>query len=192
MGRPRSFDAAIVLDKAVETFRSKGFDGTSVEDLEKATGLRRASLYGAYGDKQALYLTALRRYDATRAVRLLARLNEAKSGKAALELLFSIILTEAVGDPSGCLMGNAASERGAHDAGVARCVADNRRRLEGGLAAAVLRGRADGSLRGTGEVRETARFLLAAVLGIRALAKSGATRAELAGVARSALAAVAR
>ncbi|MDE2509836.1 MAG: helix-turn-helix transcriptional regulator, partial [Elusimicrobia bacterium] len=56
MGRPRSFDADVVLDQAVEAFRVRGFDGTSVEDLEKATGLRRASLYGAYGDKRALYL----------------------------------------------------------------------------------------------------------------------------------------
>ncbi len=189
MGRPRSFDADAVLDKAVETFRSKGYDGTSVDDLERATGLRRASLYGAYGDKRALYLAALRRYDATRTVRMLSRLNEAKNGKAALELLFSIVLTECAGDPGGCLMGNAANERGAHDAGVARCVADNRRRLEGGLTAAVLRGKADGSLRGNGDARETARFLLAAVLGMRALAKSGATRAELSGVLRSALAA---
>ncbi|MFI5346292.1 MAG: TetR/AcrR family transcriptional regulator [Elusimicrobiota bacterium] len=189
MGRPRSFDADVVLDKAVETFRSKGYDGTSVEDIEKATGLRRASLYGAYGDKRSLYLAALRRYDATCAVRLLERLNGAKTGKAALELLFSIVAAEAAGDAGGCLMGNAASERAAHDGGVARCVADNRRRLEGGIAAAVLRGRADGSLRTKGDARVTARFLFAAVLGIRALARTGCSRGELSGVARSALSA---
>ena len=192
MGRPRSFDADAVLDKAVETFRSNGYDGTSVEDLEKATGLRRASLYGAYGDKRALYLAALRRYDATRAVRLMERLNAAKTGKLALELLFSIVIDESCGDPGGCLIGNAAMERAAHDGGVARCVADNRRRLEGGLTAAVLRGRADGSLKGNGDARETGRFLLAAVLGIRALARSGSVRPELVGVSRAALAAATR
>ena len=187
MARPRMFDADVVLDKALEVFRSKGFDGTSIGDLEDATGLRRASLYGAYGDKRSLYLAALRRYDATRAVRTLGRLNDATTGKAALELLFAIVLTEAAGDPGGCLLANAASERSAHDEGVARCVADNRRRMEGALAAAVLRGRADRSLRGSGDARETARFLFAATLGIRALARYGCTRAELAGVARAAL-----
>ncbi|MDE2142388.1 MAG: TetR/AcrR family transcriptional regulator [Elusimicrobia bacterium] len=189
MGRPRSFDADVVLDRAVETFRARGFDGTSVEDLEKATGLRRASLYGAYGDKRALYLAALRRYDGTRAVRMLERLNGEKTGRAALERLFAIVIGEASADPGGCLIGNAATERASHDDGVARCVADNRRRIEGGLTAAVLRGRADRSLRGAGDARETGRFLFAAVLGIRALAKSGSSRAELSGVARRALAA---
>jgi len=44
MARPRSFDTDVVLDKAVEAFRSKGYKATSVEDLERVTGLRRASL----------------------------------------------------------------------------------------------------------------------------------------------------
>ena len=189
MARPREFDVEAVLDEAVEAFRAKGYDGTSVEDLERATGLRRASLYGAYGDKRALYLAALRRYDGTRAVRLLARLGEAKSGRAALERLFGAIVDEAAGDPCGCLMAAAASERGPHDEAVARCVADHRRRIEGALLAATLRGRADGSLEPRGDARSAARYLFAVALGIRALAKSGAAKAELAGIARTALAA---
>jgi TetR/AcrR family transcriptional repressor of nem operon len=189
MARPREFNAEVVLDKAAEAFRSKGYDGTSVDDLEKATGLGRASLYGAYGDKRALYLAALRRYDGVRAVRLLEELGEARTGKTALKRLFDAVLDEAAGDPCGCLIAGAASERAAHDAAVARCVEDNRRRLEGALLAALLRGRADGSLKPRGEARAAARFLFAAVLGIRALAKSGGARDELAQIARTALAA---
>jgi TetR/AcrR family transcriptional repressor of nem operon len=187
MARPRSFDSDLVLDKAVETFRAKGFDGTSVEDLEKATGLRRASLYGAYGDKRARYLAALKRYQGTKGVRLLETLNAAKSGRAAIETLFSIVIGEAAGDPGGCLLANAASERSAHDERVARCVEDNRRRVEGALLAAVLRGRADGSVKERGEAKASARFLFAATLGLRALARTGCDRAELKAVAEEAL-----
>lgn len=187
MARPRSFDSDVVLDKAVETFRRRGFDGTSVEDLEKATGLRRASLYGAYGDKRALYLAALRRYQGTTGVSLLETLNAEKTGRAAIERLFSIAIDAAVDDPCGCLLANAASERSAHDAGVARCVADNRRRVEGALLAAVLRGRADGSLKTRGDARASARFLFAATLGIRALGRTDCGRAELKAVASEAL-----
>ena len=65
MARPRSFDADVVLDKAGEAFRSKGYEATSVEYLERVTGLRRASLYGAFHDKHSLFLAALKRYAAT-------------------------------------------------------------------------------------------------------------------------------
>lgn len=187
MARPRSFDSDSILDKAVETFRAKGFDGTSVEELEKATGLRRASLYGAYGDKRALYLAALRRYQGTRGVRLLRELNAAKSGRAAIERLFQITVEEAVADSAGCLLANAASERSAHDGSVARCVEDNRRRVEGALLAAVLRGRADGSVAARGDARACARFLFAATLGLRALARTGCDRAEMRAAAGVAL-----
>lgn len=187
MGRPRSFDADAVLDKAVDAFRAKGYEATSVEDLEKATGLRRASLYGAFRDKHALYLAALRRYDATRAAAMVARLDAQPTGREALETLFEIVVGQCAEDPSGCLIANAAMERGLSDAGAARCIADNRRRVEGALHAAVLRGRADGSLKSRGEPAAAARLLYSVVLGLRALAKSGSPRAQLREVAESAL-----
>jgi len=189
MARPREFDGDSVLDQAVEAFRARGYEGTSLADLEKATGLGRASLYGAYGDKRALYLAALRRYDATRSLRLLAVMNEARTGRDAVERLFATVAADAARDPRGCLMAGAASEQAAHDEGVARCVGDNRRRMEGGLAAAILRGRADGSVkRKAGDARTEARFLFATVLGVRALAKCGCGKAELEDVAARALA----
>lgn len=187
MARPREFDADAILDKTVEVFRSKGFEGASVSDLEKATGLRRASLYGAFGDKRALYLAALRRYDSTRAARLMTEIAAAPTGRKALERLFALVIEEAVADPCGCLLSNAASENASRDARVSRCVEDGRRRVEGGLLAAVLRGRADGSLKAAGDARTQARFLYAAALGLRALAKSGAPESDLRGVADSAL-----
>lgn len=188
MARPRSFDCDEVLDKAGQVFRAKGFDGTSVEDLEKAVGLRRASLYGVWADKRTLYLAALKRYQNKGGVRLLEELNAAKTGRAAIEHLLYFTAEEAAGDTAGCLLANAASERAAHDGGVARCVEDNRRRVEGALLAAVLRGQADGSVKVRGEARSAARFLVAATLGIRALARTGCGKAELKAVAEQALA----
>lgn len=187
MGRPRTFDSDAILEKAAETFRAKGFDGTSVDDLEKATGLRRASLYGAYGDKRALYLAVLRRYDATRVVRMLESLTTAPNGRTAVERLFAVVVDEASTDCRGCLMGNAASERASHDAGVARCVSDNRKRIEGGLAAAILRGREDGTIKAKGDARTLARFLFSVILGLRGLAKAGCQRSDLREVVDQAL-----
>jgi len=72
-GRPRSFDADEALDKARAVFWNLGYAATSLDDLAEATGLNRPSLYGAFGDKHALYMAALERSrsEAVGGVRLL-------------------------------------------------------------------------------------------------------------------------
>ena len=61
-GRPRAYDPETALAQAAEVFWKKGYDGTSLDDLAAATGMNRPSLYAAFGDKHALYLTTLQRY----------------------------------------------------------------------------------------------------------------------------------
>lgn len=178
MARPRSFDPDVVLDKAAEAFRAKGYKATSLQDLERATGLRRASLYGAFKDKHSLYIATLKRYDATRNARLEAELTAAPTGRKALEKLFDSVLGEC-GQKAGCLMANAALDGGASDAGAARCLEDNRKRIESALRAAVARGRKDGSLKGKSEPEAAARYLYSVILGLRSLVKSGCTCAQL-------------
>jgi TetR/AcrR family transcriptional regulator, copper-responsive repressor len=60
-GRPRSFDEGEVLEKARGVFWDQGYAATSLDDIARATGLNRPSLYGAFGDKHALYLAAVNR-----------------------------------------------------------------------------------------------------------------------------------
>jgi TetR/AcrR family transcriptional regulator, transcriptional repressor for nem operon len=182
MARPREFDEGAVLDRAAGVFRAKGFEGASVSDLEKATGLCRASLYGAFRDKRFLYLAALRRYDASRAAALFARLDAQKSGRQAVKALFETVLDECA-EAHGCLL----AEASVADPRAARCVADSRRRTEGAIHAALLRGEADGSVKRTADAGAAARFLFAAALGLRALSKAGCTRAQLREVAEMTL-----
>ncbi len=61
-GRPRAFEPETALTQAMEIFWQDGFAATSLDDLSAATGLNRPSLYGAFGDKRALYLQAYRQY----------------------------------------------------------------------------------------------------------------------------------
>lgn len=55
MARPREFVEATVLSKARILFASQGYNGTSIDDLVKATGLMRGSLYKAFGSKRNLF-----------------------------------------------------------------------------------------------------------------------------------------
>ena len=61
-GRPRGFDTDEVLARVRDTFWKYGFAGTSMDQLSAATGLHKPSLYGAFGDKNSLYLAALDNY----------------------------------------------------------------------------------------------------------------------------------
>lgn len=64
MGRRREFDVDKALEAALEVFWQKGYEGSSFEDLTRATGVARPGLYSAFGNKRSLFLKALDRYDA--------------------------------------------------------------------------------------------------------------------------------
>ena len=55
MARPRKFQEPDAIAAAHRQFNETGYHGTSVEDLSRATGLSKGSLYGAFGDKETLF-----------------------------------------------------------------------------------------------------------------------------------------
>ncbi len=61
-GRPRSFDERDALEKAIQVFWSKGYDGATIDDLVAGMGVGRPSLYAVFGDKRAIFLRALKVY----------------------------------------------------------------------------------------------------------------------------------
>ena len=61
-GRPRSFDERDALEKAIRVFRSKGYDGVTIDDLVAGMGVGRPSLYSVFGDKRTIFLRVLRMY----------------------------------------------------------------------------------------------------------------------------------
>jgi TetR/AcrR family transcriptional repressor of nem operon len=63
MSRPREFEEAEVLDRALVAFWRLGYDACSIGQLVKSTGLQRQSLYNSFGDKGALFLAVLKRYE---------------------------------------------------------------------------------------------------------------------------------
>ena len=62
MGRPKNFNREGVLQKALPIFWKHGFADTSLQELEKATGVNKSGLYAEFADKGDLYLESLRYY----------------------------------------------------------------------------------------------------------------------------------
>jgi AcrR family transcriptional regulator len=62
MGRPKKFRREEVLEKAMAVFWTRGFSDTSLQDLERATGVNKSGLYTEFRDKEDLFIACLRHY----------------------------------------------------------------------------------------------------------------------------------
>ncbi len=109
MGRPREFCIDGALDRALQVFWRRGFEGTSLTDLTEAMGITRPSLYAAYGNKEELFRKALDLYDEKYLAFTRDALDE-PTARAVVERLlkgFADIATDK-GHPPGCLGTNGA------------------------------------------------------------------------------------
>jgi TetR/AcrR family transcriptional repressor of nem operon len=116
MARPRSFDSDQALDLARDVFWRKGFQSTSLDDITAATGLAKPSLYAAFGDKNALFLKILDRYQASIVANAERILSEGPSARDAIErwLTGFVPFCSGVRGSRGCLSVNTAAD-GASD-----------------------------------------------------------------------------
>ena len=62
MGRPKSFSREEVLERAMLVFWKHGFADTSLQELERATGVNKSGLYTEFRDKADLFVACLRHY----------------------------------------------------------------------------------------------------------------------------------
>lgn len=61
-GRPPAFNHEEALEKAMQTFWTFGYEGTSMAALIEAMGMNKPSIYAAFGNKEALFNQALDKY----------------------------------------------------------------------------------------------------------------------------------
>lgn len=189
MGRPREFDEEAVLDAAVQCFWKRGYEATSIRDLISGTGLTGASLYNAFGDKQAIYRRALDHYVEGSIGKRIRRC-ESMEPRAAIEAFFREILTRSLKDEDckGCMLVNAALDAAPEDPGFRTAVANVLRQIEGFFLCSVAKGQADGSITSCRPAEDHARHLLGVLMGVRVLARVRPDTDLLVGVVDTALA----
>lgn len=181
MPRPKSFDQDAVLEQAVELFRARGYEATSLADLESHLGLGRQSLYNTFGDKHSLFLKALDHYRRTMGESIVEQLGRPDAGLEAIREFFRTTIRKLTGESprGGCLLANTISELGSDDpASLLRCNR-SREELERGFRRALTQARDRGELPPHVQVDATATLLVIQNYGLSALAKTGATAEEL-------------
>ncbi|WDF58668.1 TetR/AcrR family transcriptional regulator [Flavobacterium sp. KACC 22758] len=175
MARAKEFNEDQVLDKAIEIFWYKGYNGTSAQDLVNHLGLSRSSLYDTFGDKQKLFARALKKYHDENYIKIKEILETATNIKETLSVIFKLAVVESLEDriTKGCFMVNSAVELAMHDADIAKIVNDNRKIMEEVFYTAVKKGQELGQISSKQEARSLARFIFNNYSGIRVLARAG-------------------
>ncbi|GCE29385.1 TetR family transcriptional regulator [Dictyobacter alpinus] len=189
MARPKEFNRDQVIDKAMDLFWEKGYEGSSVEDLVQCTGIGRGSLYDTFGDKHALYLIALDRYMGTSGGPLNNLQGQENSFRDALRNFFQDRIEEAFTGPTryGCFMVNAGIELAPHDPEVAQKVQGGLDQTEEAFYHVLIKAQAAGELSWKANPHQLARFLLNTLLGIRVLSRANPDRQTLQDVVETAL-----
>jgi TetR/AcrR family transcriptional regulator, transcriptional repressor for nem operon len=191
MARPREFDVEKVLREAMEVFWEKGFDGTSFADVEARTGVKKASLFAAYGDKRSLFLKALAAYQEWGRAAARAALAAAPP-RVAIRCWFAGAAGGAKGDCArrGCLQVNAIVELGPHDADVDALAREHTALMREMVAEAIERGQRAGEIRTDVPAATLATYLLTALHGLSIGGKAGMCAEDVDGIAGVALSAL--
>lgn len=187
-GRPRAFDIDTALEKALQVFWRKGYEGTSLTDLTEAMGINRPSLYAAFGNKESLFKKALERYGEGPASYVHEAMKEPTARATVERLIYGAIeLQTDPANPCGCLLVQAALTCGEEADPVRQELITRRCGGEALLRQRLERAIAQGELPADTCPADLARFVTTIVQGISVQSTSGASREELCRVAQTAL-----
>ncbi|MEO9873938.1 MAG: TetR/AcrR family transcriptional regulator [Roseobacter sp.] len=117
-GRPRQFNSEETLSKIMQLFWEKGYEATGLSDIISATGLGKASLYSAFGNKQSMYLKALAHYEnliVAAAVSVLRSTDLPPLDRIDTFLSSTIVAVRDHNDRRGCFLCNASADRASLD-----------------------------------------------------------------------------
>jgi TetR/AcrR family transcriptional repressor of nem operon len=181
MARQKDFDETAVLDRAVQLFWDKGYNGTSMQEVVDYLGISRSSLYDTFGDKRQLFLKALHRYQKEQGGAWLAKAEKSNATLPFLREMFETAIQEISEDSlsRGCFMVNTSVELAAHDPEVAQIVTQNKCQMENAFAALILKGQLTGEISTKKDALSFARFLFHVFSSIRLAAKSDVATEEL-------------
>lgn len=179
-GRTRQFDVDEALDRALEVFWARGYEGATLPELTGAMGINRPSLYAAFGNKEQLFRKALDRY-ITGPMAFFADALHKPTGRAVAESIFSgFIRMQRDGDKArGCLVVSGALACGEEGETVRRDLAQMRQAVVGMLRERFARAVQDGDLPPGTDYATLARYIATVLGGLAVQAASGTTEKEL-------------
>jgi TetR/AcrR family transcriptional repressor of nem operon len=174
MPRKKAFHPDAALDRAMDLFWRKGFEGASLSALLAAMEISRQSLYNTFGNKHELYLLVLDRYGQMQALQRLG-LEQDDAGLGTVRSYFDRLISGMDAQPEygACLMAAAAVERGLQDWAVQSRVEAHNTQLASAFLNALRQAASRGALRGGLDLALQADQLVAFSRGLGVMARSG-------------------
>ena len=179
MARPREFEPDDALNKIKDAFWRLGYEGTSLQDIEEVTGLRKQSLYRLFGDKRGMYLAALNHYERNEVSGASKFLTMKGTAQQRFRGLFNFVVDHAIKneDRRGCFLCNASVDQAQLDPQVRRAVEESMNRIRQAFANAL---RASSPYKESErQAEKRAAALLAAYFGLRVLIKANLSKPVL-------------
>lgn len=188
VGRPRAFDMDTALEKALEVFWRKGYDGTSLTDLTEAMGINKPSLYAAFGNKEQLFLKAIELYESRPCAFFLPALEKPTAYQVAEHMLYGAAINMADNNhPQGCVIVQGALSCSEAAASVKEALMNRRVEGEQKLKVRFDQAKVDGDLPADTDTEVLARYLGTVLQGMAIQANNGATSEQLRQVAQMTL-----
>ncbi|CAI1033939.1 TetR/AcrR family transcriptional regulator [Serratia ficaria] len=104
-GRPPSFDRNVALERAMEVFWEKGYEGAQLVDLTAAMEINPPSFYAAFGSKKAAFCEAVDLYISTVGSKSAQALNSAPTARDGLRAMLTVTIDVATStEAGGCLL----------------------------------------------------------------------------------------
>lgn len=172
MPRPRQYKYEAVLDKAMDLFWAKGYNGTSVQELVDYLKLSKASMYEAFTDKHGLFMATLQNYHKRRLTHM-KLLEEMPSPKEAIKISFQSSIEEITDKRHrrGGYLTNTAIEMAPHDKEVEKWVSEFMNDYEQLYIKLLNRAIENGELKNIKNVETTAYFLTNTLQGMMVYSK---------------------
>jgi AcrR family transcriptional regulator len=191
-GRPAGFDRDEALRRAMDLFWERGYEGTTLEDLQAVMGnISPTSFYHAFGSKEALFRQVVEQYQATVGGPALKALEESPTAREAVHQMLRLTAESFCrpGKPHGCMLILGATNCTPANAGPQNYLQSIRRETPNVLKQRLKRGVREGDLSASADVTAIASFYATVLQGLAVRAGDGASRKALMAAVDGAMAA---
>ncbi len=180
-GRPAGFDRAEALQRAMELFWGRGYEGATLDDLQAAMGgISPPSFYHAFGSKEALFREVAGLYIASVCAPPVRAMENARTAREGIDAMLRRAVENFTqpGKPQGCLL-HTATKCAPANQGPQGYLQTARRHAPEAIAGRLKRAVAEGDVSPDADLRRIVVFYVTIAHGLAFRAGDGATRAEL-------------